>query len=509
MRCSPAVFVVLLFLLLASLQLEAQRYYKPYHLFSIRDGLAQQQVRAFLEDSRGFVWIGTNAGLSRFDGRSLQSYPSQQGFAGKPVFAILEAPDGAIWYRCADTVYAFDGRRERTLPMTDRFWQAQKPYLWPLITQNIRRLLGGRFPEIAALKDSLYTLFTDTAGAAVVIDWPKRLCHRFTDRCSTTPLPGDFPLSGIEEYSLGFLICQYNYYTWTGQGLQCVARYLPGPDSVQVLHPLAPAVFNYNNHDKNQFWYREGAQYHRLEPGRFNRLDKIVPDRQHRLHLATDEGYAVMYPEGPEQVELPLASYPWSVLPDGQGSLWIGSNKDGIIQLLSGASQPIRHPLPANDNIHQIFPGKLKGPDGTLLFGGYKGFYHLKQGQPLRFQLSEPIEALSWDARRQCYWVAGTSLYSIDAAFDRVLQTLPLPSKVTLGAGLSDLDVAADGSLWATGRGGILHLLPDGTEKHFYAAPGRSNCLLIDDAGVLWIGGHKGLFYLDPVSDQFIAATGY
>lgn len=111
MRFIPGFCFTALFLLLASAQLEAQRYYKPYHLFSIRDGLAQQQVRSFLEDSRGYVWIGTAGGLTRFDGRGLKSYPSQQGFAGKQVYSIQEAPDGAIWYRSADTVYRFDGRR--------------------------------------------------------------------------------------------------------------------------------------------------------------------------------------------------------------------------------------------------------------------------------------------------------------------------------------------------------------------------------------------------------------
>lgn len=508
MRCNYSLFFVFPLLLFASLQLEAQVYYKPYHLFSIRDGLAQQQVRAFLEDSRGFVWIGTNAGLSRFDGRSLQSYPSQQGFAGKQVYAILEALDGAIWYRSADTVYAFDGRRERTLPMTNSFWQAQPPYLWPLITLDIRKRLGQRYPEIRALGDS-YTLFTDTAGAAIVIDWEKRLCHRFLDRCSTTPLPKDFPRIGIEDYTYSFLICHNNYYTWTPQGLQCVARYLPGPDSVQVLHPLAPSVFNYNNHVVNHFWYRDGNQYHRIELGKFNRLDKIVLDRQRRLHIATDEGYAVMYPYGPEWVELPQATYPWSVLTDSHGSLWIGSNKDGIVQLLPGNSHTILHPMPTDDNIHQIFPGKLSGPGGAMLFGGYKGFYHLKKGQPVLFNLNEPVEALSWDVHRQCYWVAGTSLYGIDPRFERVVQTLSLPSKVTLGAGLSDLEVAGDGSIWVAGRGGILHLGPDGTEKQFYGVPGRSNCLWIDVAGMLWIGSQKGLFFLDQGSDQFVAAAGY
>lgn len=394
--------------------------------------------------------------------------------------------------------------------MTPAFWQEQPPYLWTLITLDIPKLLGDRYPELQSL-GTAYDLFTDTSGAAIVVDWKHRKCHRILKSCNTTALPKDFPVSGIVDPSEKYLMGPHDFYTWTGSGLECVARYLPELDSAIVLHPLAPSVFHYNNHVQTTYWYRDGSVYRRIDLSRlpFNRLDRIMLDRQRRMHFATDEGYAVMYPDGPEQVDLPQAAYPWSIQPDAQGSLWIGSYRDGLLQLSPGNGAVRRYPLPENEAEHQIFPGKLRGPGGNLLFGGYKGFYQLQDGKPVLFRLNESIEALCWDAVHRRYLVAGKQIYCIAPSLDKVLQTLPLPHKFSLGEGLSDLDIAADGSIWATGRGGILHLDAEGQEKTFYPAPGRSNCLLMDAVGTLWIGSQKGLFYLDPGSNQFLQTSDY
>ena len=39
-----------------------------------RDGLASNWVRSIIRDSRGFLWVGTQNGLSRYDGISFRTY---------------------------------------------------------------------------------------------------------------------------------------------------------------------------------------------------------------------------------------------------------------------------------------------------------------------------------------------------------------------------------------------------------------------------------------------------
>jgi hypothetical protein len=52
--------------------LSAQRL--PLRMYSSADGLAGDHIAALLADSRGFLWIGTTTGLSRFDGREFRHY---------------------------------------------------------------------------------------------------------------------------------------------------------------------------------------------------------------------------------------------------------------------------------------------------------------------------------------------------------------------------------------------------------------------------------------------------
>ncbi|RYE87584.1 MAG: hypothetical protein EOO78_35605, partial [Oxalobacteraceae bacterium] len=41
---------------------------------SVEDGLLQESVLAIVQDSEGFMWFGTQSGLSRYDGYRFISY---------------------------------------------------------------------------------------------------------------------------------------------------------------------------------------------------------------------------------------------------------------------------------------------------------------------------------------------------------------------------------------------------------------------------------------------------
>lgn len=70
------------------------------HLTAL-EGLPQGTVMASLQDSQGFVWLGTEDGLVRFDGHDLHRYAysrsSQDGLPGNFVNAIAEDAHGDLW----------------------------------------------------------------------------------------------------------------------------------------------------------------------------------------------------------------------------------------------------------------------------------------------------------------------------------------------------------------------------------------------------------------------------
>jgi ligand-binding sensor domain-containing protein len=73
---------------------------QQYHLknYSIDDGLAGISVTSLLQDSRGYVWIGTeDGGISRFDGKTFVNYTKRDGVGDNSINCLFEDKSGNIW----------------------------------------------------------------------------------------------------------------------------------------------------------------------------------------------------------------------------------------------------------------------------------------------------------------------------------------------------------------------------------------------------------------------------
>jgi signal transduction histidine kinase/ligand-binding sensor domain-containing protein len=94
------VFVVLALTLSAGflLPLSAQtRGRLPLDVYTARQGLSNDSVTALFTDSRGFLWLGTLDGLSRFDGETFVNFSIGDGLPDRMIWSIAEDRSGAIW----------------------------------------------------------------------------------------------------------------------------------------------------------------------------------------------------------------------------------------------------------------------------------------------------------------------------------------------------------------------------------------------------------------------------
>src|SRR5260370_28048166 len=67
--------------------------------FTVEDGLSSNVVNAILQTRDGFLWIGTDAGLNRFDGRHFTPiyFRGPKSTPQGIVSALAEGPDGDLW----------------------------------------------------------------------------------------------------------------------------------------------------------------------------------------------------------------------------------------------------------------------------------------------------------------------------------------------------------------------------------------------------------------------------
>jgi ligand-binding sensor domain-containing protein len=75
-----------------------------------KDGLVNNWVYALHWDRGGILWIGTEGGLSHFEGKAFTNYTTQDGLVHNDVVAIVEARDGVLWLGTEGGLSRFDGK---------------------------------------------------------------------------------------------------------------------------------------------------------------------------------------------------------------------------------------------------------------------------------------------------------------------------------------------------------------------------------------------------------------
>ena len=83
-----------------------------FERLSIEDGLAQQSVTALEQDRQGYLWIGTQDGLHRYDGHEFKVYTSipfdTTSLSGNYIYGISEGIDGYLWVSSDGGLNRFD-----------------------------------------------------------------------------------------------------------------------------------------------------------------------------------------------------------------------------------------------------------------------------------------------------------------------------------------------------------------------------------------------------------------
>ncbi|MDQ3392818.1 MAG: SpoIIE family protein phosphatase [Bacteroidota bacterium] len=228
---------ILLSLFLGSTIIHAQNI--KFKSISTTQGLSQSNVTSILQDSKGFMWFGTQAGLNKFDGYKFTTYindlKNNASISSNSIRDILEDKEGNIWIATLDEGlnmydkkndkfirYKHDPNDSRSISNNniDKLFEDKHGVLW------IGTLLGGlnKFDKVSntfirfkhdpnninSIKDNaIYDIFEDgngnfwigtEFGGLVLFDREKEIFKHFiNDPKDTTSISQNFVRAIFED----------------------------------------------------------------------------------------------------------------------------------------------------------------------------------------------------------------------------------------------------------------------------------------------------------------------
>lgn len=335
-----SAFVITLMALLllgtaASAEQLALRHYGVY------EGLSHSNVRCVLQDSKGYLWVGTADGLSRFDGYRFTSYSSADGLGHNYINALAEDPQGRIWIATnGGGVSCFRDRVAPTAAFADRQAHTSQKFLSFSVSDQ-----PGANRVNSLVFDSSGRLWCSTDSGL----------YRTELSSSNT---GDIKFESIFSseptvVTLG-AFSDRKRRLWFGIGrliVECVANRI-------ITYGPAPEFGN--------------------------EIRCFAQDNGGRLLAATEKKLIeFVEPSSPEdrgrwRSALPNVSSPYCLLADSQGTLWIGT-EHGLLKYNNGVVTNYTMTNGLSDNNIQSL---AEDQDRSLWIGTYSGGLCMLAGEP-------------------------------------------------------------------------------------------------------------------------------
>jgi signal transduction histidine kinase/ligand-binding sensor domain-containing protein len=451
--------------------------------FSVEDGLSSNVVNAILQTRDGFLWIGTDAGLNRFDGRHFTPiyFRGPKSTPQGIVSALAEGPDGDLWVGTSAGLVRISRRA------FDQFDRSLSVFYHPG---------AGISDEITCLHVSRDgTLWVGTSAGL----------YRFVGNQFKTAIPNTV-VNRIEESVDGHLLIV------SSQGFVELdgTRVIEHPGLARQLGIGPDKFFHVFQDRKGAVWFCTSMGLARRVNGSIERFQPYGPGGHGVLRVFED-------PEGNLWVEastsaqstggilrvsgtkLELLEPSIQVRPisaDREGNLWLGTNGEGLVRF---KDRPIRIFTKADGLPNNIPMTVLSKRDGSLWVGNNCGGLSVFNGE--RFKTYDEKDGLSnscvWalaEGKSGELWVGtwGGGLFRFaHSHFAQFASPQGLAGDIVRA-----ITVARDGSLWIATEGGLSHMV-NGQFRNYTTVDGLSSNRVVsvyqDRHGAIWAGTSLGV----------------
>ncbi len=158
------------------------------------DGLPSNNIRAIYEDHQGVIWIGTyDGGLCRFKDGAFKRFAMRDGLFNNGVFQILEDNRGNLWMTCNRGIYRVSKRE------LNEFADGKRGSITSVAYGKVDGMLnvecnGGLWPAGVKARDG--KLWFPTQAGVAVID-PGAISYNPPATACGYRVPGDRPHAGL------------------------------------------------------------------------------------------------------------------------------------------------------------------------------------------------------------------------------------------------------------------------------------------------------------------------
>jgi len=440
------------------------------------EGLTQSRIRAIVQTRDGYIWLGTDYGLVRFNGTSFTAFTVETGsLRDNEVWAIQEGNDGGLW-------------------------------------------VGTYGGGLTLLKDGVFKTFTTADGLPddVVTELGK---DREGNIWLGTPLGaarfsnGGFTrfttADGLVENSVSAICADSSDGIWIAS-VSSLHHFVNGKfRSVKAVEKADGQLDHLANGREGSLWlgFRNGVikkgkngtltAFTRLEEST-QRINQLYEDSDGVLWIALREGVAKLRDGKFETVPLgennENAGVVYSIFRDREDSIWIGFQSNGLARLRTKQLFTITkvNGLP-NDSTRSVF----EDSSSTLWIGTVNGFVGFRNGtqaayQSLNGQPLGSVKSLAEDASGNLW---------IGAEQDLLILSHGNLRKVTGWKSASEVRAIYrdhKGHMWVgTDGNGLFEYDTTGHNIKQYSThdglpSDQIRTMLVDRRGTLWIGTHGG-----------------
>ena len=436
--------------------------------------LKSNDIRSLLEDRNGNLWISTSYGLLKLEGGSFTSITITEGLPDNSTGPLLEDRDGTIWIATASGLARYDGNSFRAISIEEikgadiqAIFQDHNGVIWLGTANGVISLKEGSVVQSKATEAltgfSVNDIAEDQAGR-IWYGTDKGLVSLDLDKPVTLTIT-----NGLPDDHINHLTFDKSGALWiaTSGGLARLT-FLDNQPKIAVVQELSSNLILYVFED------REGSIWVGTESGGLN----VLRDKKFTT-LTTKQGLS--------------SDIIKAVYQDVNGAVWIGTNGGGVNVLQGDKVKSFTTKDGLSSNVVLSLYGDKKG---TIWVGTPDGLNRFEGG---RFTTLTVADGLSSDLVRSIFvdqndvvWVGTRN--GLNRIKDGQFTTF------TTRDGLANdfigtISETSDGVLWIGTRAGLSEL-KDGKFVSFTTKDGLSNDVVTslheDIDHNLWIGTNGG-----------------